>query len=165
MASAQFTGDSITTTFPLPVFPALVTAVTVAGAGRPFKWSGKDITLTDAPDEGAEVIVTYTSKLEMLRALCGQDDVSDELLETYLTLAGNAVVRKRFPFLVDSASVPVPDQFAVLQCEIANEIFQKRGAEGENAHSENGVNRSYETAGISSSLLDRIIPCAKVPGV
>ena len=71
--------------------------------------------MTDAPEDGAEVIVTYASKLEIVRALCGQtaEIAPDVLLETYLTLAGNAVIRKRFPLLVDSASIPVPDQYAV----------------------------------------------------
>lgn len=167
MASASFTGDGNTLTFLLSDYPASVSSVTVAGAGIAYTWSGREIILTDAPEDGAEVIVTYASKLEILRALCGQtaEIAPDVLLETYLTLAGNAVIRKRFPLLVDSASIPVPDQYAVLQCEIANEIFQKRGAEGETSHNENGVNRSYETAGVSSSLLDRIVPCAKVPGV
>lgn len=167
MASTVFTGDGNTFLFTLPLYPVSVSSVTVAGTGTLYKWSGKEITLTEAPENGAEVIVTYVSKLEMFRALCGQEAVNapDSLLETYLTLAGNAVIHKRFPLLVDTADMPVPDKYAPLQCEIANEIFQKRGAEGETSHSENGVNRGYETAGVSSSLLDRIVPCAKIPGV
>ena len=167
MATATFTGDGLRITFQLSTFPAAVSSVTVAAADTPFKWNGKDITLDDAPADGVEVLVTYTSKLEMVRAMCGQDaeNAPDSLLETYILTAGNAILNRRYPLLADRNNLPVPDQYAVLQCEIANETFQKRGAEGETTHNENGVNRSYETAGVSSSLLKRVVPCAKVPGV
>lgn len=164
MASAQFTGDGETTVYTLNDYPVSVSSVTVADTAATFSWSGNVITLTAAPDDGATVTVSYVSKLEVLRTLCGQNETAapDSVLEVYLKLAEDAVIHKRYPYLVDFSSVVVPDQFAVLQCEIANEMFQKRGAEGETGHSENGVNRSYETAGVSSSLLKRILPCARV---
>jgi hypothetical protein len=38
------------------------------------------------------------------------------------------------------------------------ELFSKMGAEGQTAHNENGINRTYESAGVSNSLLRRIVP-------
>ena len=45
-----------------------------------------------------------------------------------------------------------------LQIRIAVEMFNKRGAEGEIAHSENGVSRSYASANVSEDLLKEITP-------
>ena len=41
-------------------------------------------------------------------------------------------------------------------------LLNKRGAEGETAHSENGVSRSYEDGDIPPTLLRRILPMAGV---
>ena len=41
-------------------------------------------------------------------------------------------------------------------------LLNKRGAEGETAHSENGISRSYESADIPESMLSGIIPFAGV---
>lgn len=48
------------------------------------------------------------------------------------------------------------------QVEIAAYMLNKRGAEGETAHSENGVSRSYEDGDIPATLLRRITPMAGV---
>ena len=45
---------------------------------------------------------------------------------------------------------------------IAIDLYNKRGAEGEKAHSENGVSRTYESSWVSQQLLDEIIPKAEV---
>ena len=37
-------------------------------------------------------------------------------------------------------------------------MISKRGAEGETSHSENGVSRSYASAGVSEELLREITP-------
>jgi hypothetical protein len=41
-------------------------------------------------------------------------------------------------------------------------MFNKRGAEGETAHSENGVSRTYQSANVSEDLLKEITPKAGV---
>ena len=37
-------------------------------------------------------------------------------------------------------------------------MLNKRGAEGQTSHSENGISRSYENADIPESMLKSIIP-------
>jgi len=46
----------------------------------------------------------------------------------------------------------------MLQLEIATYLLNKRGAEGQTAHSENGISRSYESADVPSSMLNQIVP-------
>lgn len=52
----------------------------------------------------------------------------------------------------------VPSKYDYRQCEIAAFLLNKRGAEGQTAHSENGVGRSYEGGNIPASMLDDITP-------
>ena len=57
----------------------------------------------------------------------------------------------------------VPAEYEHIQLQIAVELFSKRGAEGQISHNENGINRTYEAADVSPSLLRRIVPvCGSV---
>ena len=40
-------------------------------------------------------------------------------------------------------------------------MFNRRGAEGEISHKENGVDRTWATAGVPKHLLSRIVPIGK----
>lgn len=110
--------------------------------------------------------MTDQEKLTMLRALAGASaDVTDETLQVYLTLAADIVLQRAYPSVHDTSTLDVPARYEALQVQIANEMFQKRGAEGETSHNEDGVNRTYESAGVSEALLKRIVPFAHVLGV
>lgn len=99
-----------------------------------------------------------SEKLEMLKDLTGEAD--DVVLLTYLTLAGQKVIQKAYPYRNDVQKVP--EKYATVQVEIACYLLNKRGAEGETYHSENGINRSYENADVPESMLARVIPFAGV---
>lgn len=49
-------------------------------------------------------------------------------------------------------------QYLDLQLRCAIDLYNKIGAEGELAHSENGISRSYESSWISQELLNEIVP-------
>ena len=67
------------------------------------------------------------------------------------------MLNRRYPFGVPKdATVPVA--YDHIQLQIAVELFSKMGAEGQTAHGENGISRSYEAADVSPSLLKRIVP-------
>lgn len=105
--------------------------------------------------------MTEAEKLAMLKVLLGiTDNTQDATLTVYLTLAANKVLRKAYPY--DGTKTEVPSQYADKQCEIAAYLFNKRGAEGETYHSENGINRAYENADIPKSMLASVIPHAEV---
>lgn len=91
-----------------------------------------------------------------LSVMTGETD--DAVLLTYLELAGSKVERRYYQFYPDRTGVPACYQND--QLEIAAYLINKRGAEGETAHNENGINRSYESASVPNSMLKNIIPLA-----
>ena len=84
------------------------------------------------------------------------ENVSDIELEDILESAKAVIMSRRFPFGEQPAEIE--DKYKDLQIRIAVEMFNKRGAEGETAHSENGVSRSYASANVSEDLLKEITP-------
>lgn len=85
----------------------------------------------------------------------------DDLL-TFLGISEAIVLNRRYPFGYPDGTTVEP-RYEMLQLQIAVEIYNRQGAEGEQSHSENGISRSYENAYVSSSLLKRIVPYAGVP--
>lgn len=102
--------------------------------------------------------MTDAEKLKMVKAMTGETD--EDTLSTYLSIAGNKVLRRAYPF--DSTITAVPDRYAYNQVEIAAYLLNKRGAEGQTAHSENGISRSYEDGDVPPTLLREIVPMAAV---
>jgi hypothetical protein len=103
--------------------------------------------------------MTDVEKLSMLRVMVGQPnegDWSDDVLVSYLAIAGQKIINRAYPY--DDSVTEVPRRYSYLQCDIANYLLNKRGAEGQTAHSENGVSRSYGSADIPESMLSEIIP-------
>jgi hypothetical protein len=76
-----------------------------------------------------------------------------------LEQAAGIVLNRRYPFGAPDGAL-VPTAYEHIQLQIAVELYSKMGAEGQTAHNENGVNRSYEAADVSPSLLRRIVPVA-----
>lgn len=89
------------------------------------------------------------------------EETNAATLSTYLTLAAEAVLQRLYPYK-DTSSCKVPAKYHGVQVEIAAFMLNKRGAEGEKAHSENGITRSYESGDIPDSLLRRIVSMAGV---
>ena len=93
-------------------------------------------------------------KIAMAKTLSGE---TDELtVSSYLKIAGSKICRKAYPF--DPTVTEVPEQYSLLQVEIAVYLLNKRGAEGEAAHSENGISRTYENGDVPPSMLRQIVP-------
>lgn len=99
-----------------------------------------------------------TEKIEMVKSMTGE--TSDGVVSAYLKIAGNKICRKAYPF--DPAVTEVPEQYSLLQVEIAVYLLNKRGAEGEAAHSENGISRTYENGDVPPSMLRQIVPMCGV---
>lgn len=98
--------------------------------------------------------MTDTAKVEILKRMTAETD--EDTLLTYLSIAGERVCRKAYPF--DPTTMVVPEKYAYVQIDCAAYLLNKRGAEGETYHSENGINRSYEAAGIPDSMLKSVTP-------
>lgn len=102
--------------------------------------------------------MTDAEKRAALTVMTGEANA--DVLSTYLLLAKSAILHYAYP--VSTPPDELPSKYDELQVDIAAYKLNKRGAEGETAHSENGVNRSYENADIPRSLLRRITPYAAV---
>lgn len=100
--------------------------------------------------------MTEADKKAMLTTMTGESN--DSVLSTYLTVAGNKICRRAYPY--DKTVSEVPSLYDVLHVEIAAYLLNKRGAEGETAHNENGISRSYEDGDVPSSLMRQITPFA-----
>jgi hypothetical protein len=103
--------------------------------------------------------MTDVEKLSLLRVMVGQPnegDWEDDVLVSYLAIAGRKIINRAYPY--DDTVVEVPRRYGYLQCDIAAYLLNKRGAEGQTAHSENGINRSYESADVPESMLSEVIP-------
>ena len=98
-------------------------------------------------------------KLTLLKAMVGGSDTDDVLL-AYLDIAGSKIINRAYPY--DSEVTEVPTRYDFLQCEIAAYMLNKRGAEGQTGHSENGISRSYESADVPESLLGAVTPMVGV---
>ena len=103
--------------------------------------------------------MTNEEKIARLEVLISPDTASTALLENLLWQAEGIVLSRRYPFGTPEGAT-VTSAYEHIQLQIAVELFSKMGAEGQTAHDENGVKRTYEAADISPSLLKRIIPVA-----
>ena len=101
--------------------------------------------------------MTDEEKLTMLKNMTEETD--NDVLSTYLTLAKGVVLSRAYPYTEED---PGPAKYDTVHVEIAAYMLNKRGAEGETTHSENGVSRSYEDGDIPPTLLRRILPTAGV---
>lgn len=101
--------------------------------------------------------MTNQEKLEKLKVLISPDTADNELLGYLLEQAEGIVLNRRYPFGHPEGTV-IPAAYEHIQLQIALELFSKMGAEGQTAHEENGVKRTYEAADVSPTLLRRIVP-------
>lgn len=91
-----------------------------------------------------------------LSRLTGETD--DVILDTFLEVAGRKIIEKCYPYRSDVTEVP--EKYIGTQLEISAYLLNKRGADGETAHDENGISRTYENASVPDSMLRGVIPFA-----
>ena len=108
--------------------------------------------------------MTNETMITLVKSMSGE--TSDAVVSAYLDMSGDAIINRAFPFATGSEreSLTVPVRYQMLQCEIAVYLLNKRGAEGQTSHNENGINRGYENGGIPDSMLKQVVPFCRVPG-
>lgn len=102
--------------------------------------------------------MTVEQQLSILKRMTEETDAA--MLSCYLAAAGEKICNRCYPFAHDRLDVPA--KYHYLQVEIACYLFNKRGAEGQTSHNENGVNRSYESASVPESMLKNVVPFVSV---
>lgn len=105
--------------------------------------------------------MTDETMMTLLRSMT--DETDEDVLSAFLELAGDTVLHRTYPCVKDYTDLPVPEDYKSVQLRIAAYFLNKRGADGENVHLENGTHRHYEAADVPPSLLSEIIPFAGVP--
>ena len=106
--------------------------------------------------------MTDNLKIEKFKVLISPETASDDLLLYLLEQAEGIILNKRYPFGVpDGAELSMFHQ--QVQIRMAVELFNKMGAEGQTAHEENGIKRTWAAGDVSPSLLRMIVPvCGSV---
>lgn len=100
--------------------------------------------------------------MDMLKWLRDEtQEPDDAVLERCIETAYFAIQSRRFPF-TDDWPEEVEPRYRNLQYRIALDVYNKRGAEGELSHTENGVSRGYESSWISDQLLREVVPMCEV---
>lgn len=103
--------------------------------------------------------MTEVEKLSLLRVMVGQPnegDWADDVLISYLAIAGRKIINRAYPY--DDTVTDVPRRYGYLQCDIANYLLNRRGAEGQLSHTENGTSRSYASADVPEAMLSEVVP-------
>lgn len=110
--------------------------------------------------EYEEIINSMKGKLQSKVNARNLSYVTTEIIDDEISDAIDAVnERRRFE---PTPSTPFEKKYASLIVKLALASITKYGAEGEKSHSENGINRNYDTAGeYPEALLSRIVPLAK----
>lgn len=97
--------------------------------------------------------------IERIKLLAEEKD--DMTIETYLDITKEHILSKAFPFK-DHSEMEVPSKYHSIWIEATVFLLNKRGAEGEVKHDENGISRTYGTDDLPKSLLNRITPFCDV---
>lgn len=86
----------------------------------------------------------------------------DSLVDYYLEAAKREIVSRLYPY-ADAQWADVPEKHHARAVDIAVYLVNRRGAEGETRHVENGVTHEYESAGIPKSFFYGLVPYVGVP--
>lgn len=106
--------------------------------------------------------MTDEQKIEKLKVLISPDTATDSLLHYLLEQAEGIILNKRYPFGAPEGAT-LSALHEQIQIRVAVELFSKMGAEGQTAHEENGIKRTWEAGDVSPSLLKTIVPvCGSV---
>ena len=91
--------------------------------------------------------MTDQDKLDALKTILfgsATDTSVDDELTVYLTMAGNEIVAFKYSMrsVPDDAVVPAEDETTQIQAAAIG--YSHKGGQGEVAHDENGINRSWK---------------------
>lgn len=106
--------------------------------------------------------MTQEQFIEKMQIMIDDNSSNTGVLSVYLDLARDVIKKRLYPF-ANTENVELDSRYDYKVLEIACYLYNKRGAEGETSHSENGVSRAYENGHIPQSMLADLIPFAGVP--
>ena len=105
--------------------------------------------------------MTDSAKIAVLETMLGEDDAGPEVLSAYLELAAQKILNRMYPYKTDYAGIVVPERYEWIQLNVACYLYNKRGAEGQIQHIENGIHRNYGDADVPDNMMKDITPFAQ----
>lgn len=90
-------------------------------------------------------MMTLDEKIDLIMPLLDDDSISGEKIEAYLTLAEKAILSRRNANSGKKLT-SVPEEFEYIQIQAVINGLGISGAEGQTAHSENGISRTFKYA-------------------
>ena len=106
-----------------------------------------------------------SEKLTELRLILDPTDDDDNTLLSYLSQAKDVILNRMYPYMDDSAyeGMTIPKRYDYKQIRIAAYMLNKRGAEGETQHIENGIHRNYKSSDVPEDMLWDVFPAVGIP--
>lgn len=90
------------------------------------------------------------------------EEPDDAVLVEMLESAKDCIMELRFPFSGQEWPYEVEPRYLSTQIDMAVDMYNRLGAEGQLSHSENGISRAWGAEWISDELKRRIVPYAGV---
>ena len=110
--------------------------------------------------------MTREQKIDRLRRRMEDGDpdeiIEPDILGDYLDDAEALIMSKLYPFEGQAEGKEMPERYDGLQLRICVYWLNKRGAEGEIQHIENGIHRNYGSSDVPEQMLKEIMPHARV---
>lgn len=94
--------------------------------------------------------MTYKAQLDIVKAMTGESN--EGTINAFLEMAGDAIHN-----YVGGDKDAVLAQYGGVKARLAAYWLNKRGADGQTSHSENGISRGYEAGDIPPSLLRELV--------
>ena len=99
--------------------------------------------------------MTNSEKLALITAMT--DETDEDVISAFLAMAGEAIYHYVDPYKTSEMEI-VLAECGGAHARLAAYFINKRGADGETSHSENGISRSYESGDIPPSILRELTP-------
>nr|DAJ41586.1 MAG TPA: tail connector protein [Caudoviricetes sp.] len=101
-------------------------------------------------------------KIQMVEQLISDMSISQEDIRSYLALSTDRIFKRIWPF--GKSPQTLPAQYDMVQIQLTVRMIARKGGEGEIAHSENGISRTYATVD-DEDILRTLTPYVGVVGL
>ena len=99
--------------------------------------------------------MTNAEKIVLVKATTEETD--ETVISAFLAMAGDAIVHYCDPYGTQDAE-ELLTRYGGVQVRVTAMWLNKRGADGQLSHTENGTSRTYESADIPPSFLRELTP-------
>ena len=108
--------------------------------------------------------MTSNEKIIALKLIMGiETDTEDEVLQTYLSMAGQEIISWRFSHFDGEAPCDVPSEYEQTQLFAVVAGYSQSGAENQTRHDENGISRTFKYEDMVAYIRSHVIPYVKIP--